>query len=63
MIETQVLKTVDFLKLSSRNHFLEGGFTFQWGRGFVSQMEGFIFQWGGIGFDEGVLKKIVGWGA
>ena len=41
---------------------MEGCFTFQWGGG------GFIFKWGGgvdpmegIGFDWGVLKKIVGW--
>ena len=42
MIETQVLMTVsDFLKIFSRNHFLEGGFTFQWE--FVSQMGGASF--------------------
>ena len=32
MIETQVLMTVsDFLGFFSKNYFLEGGFTFQWG--------------------------------
>ena len=36
MIETQVLMTVsNFSGIFSRNHFLEGGFTFQWGRGGV----------------------------
>ena len=40
MIETQILMTVsDFFWFFSRNHFLEGGFTFQWGGG------GGFFSW------------------
>ena len=40
MIETQVLMAVsDALGFFTRNHFLEGDFTFQGG--------GFIFKWGG----------------
>ena len=67
MIETQVLMTIpDFFGFFSRNHFLEGGFTFQWKGGCFS-VGGFIFMcggeggWGcpmrGIGFDGGFLKK------
>ena len=71
-IETQVLMTVsDFSGVFSRDHFLEGGFTFQC----FSDESGFIFSegsgWGGgggagcprgsISFDGGGLKKkIVG---
>ena len=48
MIQAQVLMTVsDFWGIFSRNHFLEGGFTFQWGE-VVSQMGGFIVKWGGL---------------
>ena len=48
----------------SRNHFMEGCFTFQWGGRMGG---GFILKWevrpiGGIGFDRGFSKKIVGWG-
>ena len=49
--EAQVLMTVSFFVCFSRNHFLEEGFTFQWGlsflngeaphRGTSSLMEGF----------------------
>ena len=43
---------------------MEGCFTFQWG--FVFQMGASFLswgcaQWGGMGFDGGFLKKIVGW--
>ena len=71
MIETQVSMTAsNFSGCFSRNYFLEGGFTFQWGRGegFVFQMGGdFIFKWGdapwrGFGFHRGFSKKIIGWG-
>ena len=64
MIETQVLMTVsDFLRFFSRNHFLEGGFPFQWG--VISQLgASFLCAEGrgggrmrGIGFDGGFLKK------
>ena len=53
----------------SRNHFLEGGFTFQWGAGAggggCTQIGDFIFKWGGegaphggsISFDGGVEKN------
>ena len=55
MIETQVLMTVsDFSGFFSRNHFLEGGFTFQWGVCFSGGAEGFIYK---------VSKKIVGLGS
>ena len=66
MIETQILMTVsDFLGFFSRNHFLEGDFTFQWGGGEVGCFSagGFIFTckrgcpMRGIGFDGGFLKK------
>ena len=59
MIETQILMTVsDFSGFFSRNHFLEGGLTFQWGvclsvRGrtsFLSGRGGWALH-GGIGFD------------
>ena len=40
MSETQLLVTVlDFSRFFSRNHFLEGGFTFQWG---------LVFSWWGV---------------
>ena len=62
MTETQVLmKVSNFLEFFSRNHFLEDGFTFQWG--VVFQIEGgFIFKWwevphGDISFDGGLKKK------
>ena len=46
MIETQVLMTVsDFSGFFSRNHFLEGGFTFHWGE--------FDFQMGEASFLSG----------
>ena len=46
-IETQVLMTVsNFSGIFSRNHFLEGGFTFQWGGG------------GGTHFDWGFKRKL-----
>ena len=49
MIETQVSMTAsNFSGFFSRNYFLEGGFTFQWGRG-----EGFVFQMGGTSFLSG----------
>ena len=45
----------------SRNHFIEGAFTFQWGACFSDG--GFIFNpQESIGFDGGRFKKIVGWG-
>ena len=48
MSETQLLVTVlDFSRFFSRNHFLEGGFTFQWG---------LVFSWWGV-------KKIIRWGS
>ena len=43
MIETEALMIVsDFLGFFSRNHFLEGGFTFHWEVG--------VFQLGGASF-------------
>ena len=49
MIETQILMTVsDLFGLFTRNHFLEGSFTFSQG-GVVFQIGGFIFKWGGGG--------------
>ena len=67
MSEIQVLMTVfDFSGVNSRNHFLEGGFTFQW-EGVVFQLGGASFlsggaSWWGISFVGEVLeKKIVGW--
>ena len=56
-----------FWGVISRNHFLEGDFTFQWA--VVFQMGGFIFKWGGgrgigggINFDGGEgFWKIVDW--
>ena len=51
MSETQVLMTVsNFFVLFSRNHFLEGSFTFQWGNAPL----GHQLWWG-------VFKKIMGW--
>ena len=45
MIETQTLMTAsDFSVFFSRNHFLEGGFTCQWGECFSDGVE-FIFKW------------------
>ena len=42
MIETQVLLTVsNFWAFLSRNHLLEGSFTFQW-------WEGLVFSWGAL---------------
>ena len=67
MIETNVLMTVtDFSGFFSRNHFLEGSFTFQWGGGGGGSVAwGFIFKWGDTPWGasvliEGVLKKIGG---
>ena len=53
MIETEALMTVsDFLGFFSRNHFLEGGFTFQWVVG--------VFQLGGASFlSEGHAMRSV----
>ena len=48
----------DFSGFFSRNHFLKGDFTFQWGGG-VFQLGGFIFKWGG-GVQWGAL--ILMWG-
>ena len=55
MIETQVVMTVsNFLRFCSRNHFLEGGFTFQWGwGGLVSQMGASFLGEGGGGAPHG----------
>ena len=56
MSETQVLMTVsNFRGFFSRNHFLRGGFTFQWGN--------FIFKWGaphrgGNGNDKTPIQKL-----
>ena len=67
MIETQALMTIpDFFGFFSRNHFLEGGFTFQWKGGCFSvswELHFYVQEGGGgcpmrgIGFDEGFLKK------
>ena len=68
MIETQALMTAsDFSGVFSRNHFLEGGFTFLWGLFFRWRGLHFIFKrghWGGHRFrweGGGGSKKIVGW--
>ena len=54
MIETQVLITVsDSLRPFSRNDFLEGGFTFQWGWGL-------FLRWGRL--DGRGFQKTVAWG-
>ena len=53
MIETQVLMTVsDFSGIFSRNHFLEGGFTFRW-KG-VCFSDGIR---GGVGGGRGGVQK------
>ena len=44
--KTQVLMTVsDFSAFCSRNHFLEGGFFFQWGEVVFQLGVSFIFKW------------------
>ena len=44
MTEIQVLMAVsDFFGFFSSNHFIEGGFTFQWGASFISWGKG---KWG-----------------
>ena len=57
MIETQALMTAsDFSGVFSRNHFLEGGFTFLWGLFFRWRGLHFIFKrghWGGHRFRWG----------
>ena len=67
MIETQVLMAVyDFVEFFSKNHLLEGGFIFLWGRlffcwGWWGGGRSSIFKWGvggypmdgGISFDGG----------
>ena len=51
MSETQVLVTVpDLSEVFYRNHFLEGGFTFQW--------EGLFFSWRGGGAGGGELENV-----
>ena len=64
MSEIQVLMTVsDFFVFFSRNYFLEGGFTFQWGGISFSVERGFIFKKRGAGLGEltlmggGIFKK------
>ena len=64
MSEIQVLMTVsDFFGFFSRNYFLEGGFTFQWGGISFSVEWGFIFKRRGAGLGElalvggGIFKK------
>ena len=51
MSETQVLMIVsDFLGFSSRNYFLKGGFTFQWGEIWFSVEWGLNFKRRGAPF-------------
>ena len=47
-----------FFRVFSRNHFLEGGFTFQWGWVLFFRWEGFIFKW--VGAPWGVLVLMGG---
>ena len=68
MSETQVLMTVfNFSWFFSRNHFLEGGFTFQCRGGGDFRLGGFIFKWGERPAGSSVLmggvskKKIPTW--
>ena len=49
----------DFLGVFSRNHFLEGGFTIQWGASFLGG--GHPFEGRGIDFDGGFSKKVMRW--
>ena len=58
---------IRFFRVFSRNHFLEGGFTFQWGWVLFFRWEGFIFKWVGAPWGywfwwEGGSKKKVAWG-
>ena len=56
-----------FIVLFSRNHFMEGCFTFQrvglFSNGGASFLSGGCAPWGGIGFDGGggFSRKIGGW--
>ena len=67
--EIQLLMTVsNFGGFFSRNHFLEGSFTFQWegcfsdgGPSFLSGGKGGGHHWGHHFWWEGFSKKIAGW--
>ena len=64
MSETQVLMSFQFFGLFSRNHFLEGGFIFQWGASFLGGGRGHplgasVLMWRGRGSRNHRMGKSV----